>query len=311
MDGQVYIDQALTSFSQQYRNDPAGFIQDIVAPMVPVDRKTGKYAYYPKSNLKAPVNSLRTGEAKTPRANFQVQWKSYPELAEHALKDGITKDVYEQYLDPLDPEQDTVTYLMDQLQLEREIDITGTIQDNSIVTQYATPSTQWVGGSSSAGSPFIDIEAGINVMQLNGLRSPNTIVMGYQVWSQLKNHADLLDRVKYSQLGTLTAELFTSLFADSGISKTVIAKAAYDTTAEGVTASNAYIVGKHLWLIHSNPSPKLRDVNFMHTLVLKNGRYVDSWANQDRKTTYFRVNDYYEPFIVGPEVIYQIKNAVA
>ena len=310
MDGQVYIDQALTSFSQQYRNDPAGFIQDIVAPVVLVDRKTGKYAYYPKSNLKAPVNSLRTGEGATARANFQVQWKSYSELNEHALKDGITKDVYEQYLDPLDPEQDTVTFLMDQMQLEREIELAAYISSTSNVTQYAAPSTQW-NATTGAGSPFLDIEAGINTMQINGLRSPNTVVMGYQVWSQLKNHPDLLDRVKYSQLGTLTTELFTSLFADSGITTTVVAKAAYDTTAEGLAASNSYIVGKNLWLIHSTPSPKLRDVNFMHTLVLKNGRYVDSWPNLNRKTTYFRVNDYYSQILVGPEVIYMIQGAVA
>ena len=129
MDGQLYIDAPLTSFSQQYRNEPEGFIQDVVAPVVLVEKKTGKYAYYPKSNLKAPVNSIRTGEGKTARANFQVQWKSYTELNEHALKDGITKDEYAMYQDPLDPQQDTVAYLMDQLQLEREIEL------NTVITK--------------------------------------------------------------------------------------------------------------------------------------------------------------------------------
>ena len=310
MDGQLYIDAPLTSFSQQYRNDPAGFIQDVVAPVVLVEKKTGKYAYYPKSNLKAPVNSLRTGEGKTARANFQVQWKSYSELNEHALKDGITKDQYDMYQDPLDPEQDTTTYLMDQLQLEREIELAAYISNTSNVTQFAGPSTQW-NATTGAGSPFLDIEAGINQMQINGLRPPNMIVMGYYVWSQLKNHPDLLDRVKYSQLGTLTTELMASLFGDSGITKVVVARAAYDTTSEGVTASNTYIVGKNLWLIHSEPNPSLRSVNFMHTLVLKNGRYVDSWPVIDRKTTYFRVNDFYSQFLVGPEAIYMIQGAVA
>lgn len=310
MDGQLYIDAPLTSFSQQYRNDPTGFIQDVVAPMVPVQKKTGKYAYYPKSNLKAPVNSLRTGENATARANFQVQWKSYTELNEHALKDGITKDEYEMYQDPLDPEQDTVTYLMDQLQLEREIELNVVLTNTAIVTQFAAPSVQW-NATTGAGAPFLDIEAGVNQMQINGLRPPNKVVMGYQVWSQLKNHPDLLDRVKFSQLGVLTTELFTSIFSDSGITQTVVAKAAYDTTSEGLAASNSYIIGKNLWLIHSETAPKLRAVNFMHTLVLANGRYVDSWPNVNRKTTYFRVNDYYSQFVVGPEAIYMIQGAVA
>jgi len=307
MDGQIYIDQALTSFSQQYRNDDDAYIQDLVAPEVLVDRKTGKYAYYPKSNLKAPVNSVRTGEGRTARANFQVQWKSYTELNEHALKDGITKDQYEQYLDPLDPEQDTVTFLMDQLQLEREIELAAVLSNTAIITQYAAPSVQW-NASTGAGTPFLDIETGVNQMQTYGLKAPNTIVMGYPVWSQLKNHQDLLDRVKYSQLGVLTIELFQSLF--QGITGVRIARAAYDTAAEGLTASNAYIVGKHLWLIYNEP-PKLRSVNFMKTLRLRNGRYVDSWVNQDRKTTYFRVNDYYSQFVIGPEAAYMIQNAVA
>ena len=310
MDGQLYIDAPLTSFSQQYRNDPEGFIQDVVAPVVLVEKKTGKYAYYPKSILKAPVNSIRTGEGKTARANFQVQWKSYTELNEHALKDGITKDEYAMYQDPLDPQQDTVAYLMDQLQLEREIELNTVITNTSIVTQYAAPATQW-NATTGAGSPFLDIEAGINQMQIYGLRAPNTVVMGYYVWSQLKNHPDMLDRVKFSQLGVLTTELFTSLFSDSGISRTVVAKAAYDTGAEGLTATNTYIIGKNLWLIHSTPSPKLRSVNFMHTLVLKDGRYVDSWPIIDRKTTYFRVNDFYSQFVIGPEAIYMIQGAVA
>lgn len=309
MNGQVYIDQALTSFSQQYRNDPAGFIQDVVAPMVPVQRKTGKYAYYDKSSLKTPVSSLRTGEAKTARASFSVQWKSYDELLEHALKDGITKDVYEQYLSPLDPEQDTVTYLMDQLQLEREVKLAAKISDTNTVTQNAAPSVQW-NATTGAGSPFLDIEAGVSNMQLNGLNAPNQIVMGYQVWSQLKNHPDLLDRVKFSQLGVLTTELFTSIFSDSGITSTIVARAVYDTTAEGIAASNSYIVGKNLWLIYNSP-PSLRSVNFMKTLVLENGRYVDSWVSQDRKTSYFRVNDYYSQFVIGPEAIYMITGAVA
>lgn len=309
MDGQVYIDQALTSFSQQYRNDPAGFVQDYVAPMVSVQRKTGKYAYYPKSNLKAPVNSLRTGEGKTARANFQTQWKSYDELSEHALKDGITKDVYEQYLSPLDPEQDTVTYLMDQLQVEREIKLNTKISNTSVVTQFAAPSVQW-NATTGAGSPFLDIEAGISTMLLNGLNAPNTVVMGYQVWSQLKNHPDLLDRVKYSQLGVLTTSLFTTIFSDSGITKTVVARAVYDSAAEGLAASNTFIIGKNLWLIYQTP-PTIRSVNFMKTLVLENGRYVDSWVNTDRKTTYFRVNDYYSQFVIGPEAIYMIQGAVA
>ena len=39
--------------------------------------------------------------------------------------------------------------------------------------------------------------------------------MGYDVWSQLINHPDLLDRVKWSSLGVMTRDLMLQLIAVS------------------------------------------------------------------------------------------------
>jgi len=317
MEGQIYIPQALTNMSQQYRNPDDAFIQDIVAPVLMVERKTGKYAYYTKSNLRKPTNSLRTGKQRTAEIDMNVEWKNYSTLAEHALKGGLEKDVLEQYLNPLDPMFDMTRQVMDSMQLEREINLATTLSNTSVVTQYAAPSTQW-NASTGAGSPFIDIVTGVNSMLVNGLRTPNTIFMGWQVWSQLANHPDLLDRVKYSQLGMLTPELFANLVSKASnteISRVVIGKAVYDSSTEQVpppgTTSNAFIWGKNLWLAYCTQNPSLREVNGMYTYVLRNGRYVDGWPTLDRKTTWIRVNDYYSQFLVGPEAFYMIQGAVA
>jgi hypothetical protein len=303
--------------SQQYRNPDTAFIQDRVAPVLVVERKTGKYAYYTKSNLRTATNSLRAGKQKTAEVDMNVEWKTYDSLQEHALKEGLEKDVLEQYLNPLDPMFDATRHLMDKLQLEREVALATKLSNTSVVTQNSTPSVQW-NASTGAGSPIIDISTAVSTTLINGLRHPNTIIMGYQVWQQIANHPDFIDRVKYSQFGVLTEELFArTISAVSGtpISNVLIGSAVYDTSAEQVppagTTSNAFIWGKNLWLAYITPTPGLREVNGMYTLVLKNGRYVDGWPSQDRKTTWIRVNDYYSQFLVGPEAFYLLQNVVA
>ena len=313
-----YIPQALTNMSQQYRNPDDAYLQDAIAPVLLVERKTGKYAFYTKSNLRTPTTSLRSGKEKTPEIDMNVEWKSYNTLQEHALKGGLEKDVLEQYLNPLDPMFDMTRQLMDTMMIEREVNLANTLGNTSTITQNSTPSVQW-NASTGAGTPFSDIVTGINTMILNGLRRPNTIIMGAQVWNQLANHPDLIDRVKYSQLGALTTELFAKLIssssANTNITRVLIGTAVYDSSVEQIpapgTTSNGFIWGKNLWLAYLSPTPGLREVNGMYTLVLRNGRYVDGWPSQDRKTTWIRVNDYYNQFVVGPEAFYLLQSVVA
>lgn len=317
MDGQLFIKQALTNMSQQYRNDDADYIQDQIAPILMVEKRAGKYLYYPKSNLRVPTNSLRTGKQSTPELDWDAQWKDYNTLEEHALKDGLTKDTMEQSQSPLDPMYDSTRILLDAFQLERENNLSTTLSNTSIVTQYAAPSVVW-NASTGAGSPFIDIATGVNTMLLNGLKTPNTIFMGWQVWQQLANHPDTLDRIKYTQIADLTPAIFANLVSKATgtqINQVLIGKAVVDSSAEQIlppgTISTGFVWGKNLWLAYCTGAPALRTLNGMYTLVLRNGRYVDSWVSMNRKTTYVRVNDYYNQFVVGPEAFYMIQGAVS
>lgn len=313
---QLYIPQALTNMSQQYRNLDDTYIADLIAPELLVEKKTGLYLSYAK-NLRTATNSLRTGRSKTAEVSLNTSWKPYTTLKEHALKDGIEKDVFDMYQNPLDPMMDSTQNVMDKMTLERETIIAGMMADTTQVTQYSSPSVQW-NASTGAGSPIIDISTAVSTMLVNGLRKPNTIVIGWQAWLQLMNHPDFLDRIKFSQLGTLTESLFGQIISESSgtkITRVLIGEAVVDSSNEQIphpgTTSNGFIWGKHLWLMYCTPTPGLRQVNGIYTLRLKNGRYVDGWPDQDRKTTYIRVNDYFTPFLVGPEAIYFLQNVVA
>lgn len=310
--GKAYVDQALTSISQKWTNDDDSFIAEKIFPVVTVDNETGIYWEYGKENLKKPVNTLRTGRSKTPEAGYSRTQKQYGPLQEHDLKDFILWKERKQAQNPLDVEGDLVAFLNEQMAIEREVALATILQDTAIITRNVnlatTPTLQWNDYGNS--NPFADITTGITAMKKFGLKAPNTIFMGWEVWAQLMHHPDLLERVKYNSLGVLTQEMLGKMFADNGIKNVYVGQSVYDSAGEGLTATNGFAWGKHFWLSYVG-APSLRAVNGGFTLVLKDGRYVDRWEEKDEKADYIRTNDFYEQKLVGADVFYLIKNAVA
>lgn len=309
---QYYIDPALTQISLAYRNDPNNFIQDVVAPTLMVPKVTGWIWKYNKENLKTPVDTTRTGFSKTKVTSYSRTKLAYGPLQEHDLKIRLGKDELDMTDSPLDAQRDAVLHLNEQMALEKEIALAATLADTAVITQNTTLSgnDQWSDYANS--DPFDDIKAASQDIKKYGLRPANTVFMSAEVWATLQNHPDFLDRIKYSGLGSLTEEKFAQLIQpQTGITRVVIANAVYDTTAEGLTASNSFVWGKHFWLAYVNPTPGINQLNGAYTLTKENGRYVDTWVDQDEKATNIRNNDYYEQYIVGAEAFYLVKNAVA
>lgn len=301
----TYVDKALTNVSVKYTND--SFIADVIFPVVEVDKKTGVYYKYDKSNLKK-VNSRRIGKAKTPEVDRGMTKTSYGPLEEHTLKTDITKDEFDNYDSPLDPRIDATEQVSELLAVEKEQDLATDLADTAIVTQNTTLSgtSQWSDYANS--DPFSNIETAKDTIRKNGIKEPNTLVLSQTVFNKLKHHPDLLDRVKWSNRGVLTTEILASLF---DVERVIIGKAVYDTAAEGQTNSLDYIWGKHAWLMYSTLKPGLRTLSAGYHLTLKNGRYIDRWNDEDPKVEWVRATDYYERKIIATEAIYLIKNAVA
>lgn len=308
--GKYYVDPVLTNISQKYTNDSISFLAEKIFPIVPVKKKTGIYFEYDRSNVRKPVDTTRTGRSKTPIAEYAVIQRNYGPLKEHDLKAPITKDEYDQYDSPLEPESDAVDFLNEQMLIEKEVNLVSVLSNTSVIPN-ATVATQWSAASGS--TPFKDIETGVSYMKKNGFVGPNTMIMGYDVWSVLKNHADFLARVQYSTLGVMTEEMVKNLFSNSGITNILIGDAVYDAAQENQngTTSNGYIWPKGFWLAYITPTPGLRRLNGGYTLTIPGDKYVDKWEDKDEKTTWVRNNDYYEQKLVGKEAFYYLPAVVA
>ena len=84
---------------------------------------------------------------------------------------------------------------------------------------------------------------------------PNTLVLSPHVFNALKNHYDVLDRVKYTETGIVTTSLLASLFE---VDKVYVAWAVVNAGAKGASDNVGFIMGKNALLCYSNPNPSLR-----------------------------------------------------
>jgi hypothetical protein len=295
----VYVDQVLTSVSVAYANK--SFIADQVFPVINVKNKTGVYFKYDKANLQIPANTKRTGTSTTAQVDFNLTKVAYGPLTERALKTPIEKDVQEMAVDPLAPRVKATNLVTEKIMLEKERDLVTMLTDTSQVTQNVTLSgtSQWSDYVNSDPVPMI--QSWKDSIQLNGLVTPNTLVLGYQVWSKLMNHPKLISRIQYVSKQSVSLDDFANLI---GVERVLIGNAVQNTAAEGAADSLGFLWGKNAFLMYVAPTPSIDTVTAGYHLTLENGRYIDGWYDQDRKADYVRFNDYYDRKIVATEAIY-------
>jgi hypothetical protein len=316
MNGQYFTpDIPLTNVSQAYRPDPTQFIAEIMLPMVSVPKKNFNIYYYGKENVKQVVDDTRTRFGETKIAEMSISSKPFGPLRGHELMDGIDFDQDEMTEAPLDMEIDITNFLSDQMALTKEIAAATLLSNTSVLTQNSTPTAKWddyiTNPTGYTSNPFLDLKAAAEQVRLYGLRPVNCITFSYYTFSVLQQHPALLERVKYSNLASITMDMMMQLFGQFGIQKILVSGAVKDTAGQNLAASDTFVWGPHCWLSFVTPTPGLRQVNGGYTFTLENGRFVDSWYEQKRKTKWIRNNDYYVQQIVGPEAYYLLTNVVA
>jgi len=302
----VYVDVQLTDVSVRYTNE--AYIADTIFPIVNVKKKSGIYYTYDKSNLKR-ADDKRTSGGRANRVEYGLTKTAYGPLVEHSLEEGVDWEEIELAVDPLDPKIDAVNNISERLLINKEYALANYLATGGNLGSSVTLSGTDQFSDFANSDPFTKIETARLYVQKNALKQANTIIMGLDVWSKLKNHPDLIERCKYTNRKGLEPSDLSVLFP--GIENVYVASAMENTAVEGQTAVMASIWGKHLWVAYITKTPGIRQVSLGYTLTLEGFRYTDAWTEQQVKQDFVRVNDYYEQKIVAKECIYGILNAVA
>jgi hypothetical protein len=135
---------------------------------------------------------------------------------------GVHKDIDDQIRANADSnfnlDRDATEFVTNQHLLKRDIDWTGTYfkagvwATNKIGVASGVGAGEFLQWDQASSDPISDVAQWvIDFRQLTGF-APNVCVMGAYVMKALKQHPDLIDRIKYTQKGIVTEDLIATLF---------------------------------------------------------------------------------------------------
>lgn len=300
----VVVDPVLSNVSIRFSNE--GFIAEQVMPIVRVAKQTGKYYQYDKANLRIDT-TLRASGSGANEVDYGLSTAAYS-CDDHALKEFVPDEIQDQADAALNPLVDATENVTEKLMLDKEKKLADVMADTAVLTQNVTlaGTDQWSDYTNS--DPIGDVRTARTTVHQNIFRKPNTLVLSKEVFDILAEHPQVLERVKYSQLGILTADLLARIFQ---VERVLVGEAGYNSADEGASDVLAYIWGKHAWVLYISPRVALKTVTFGWTFTYKQ-RQVKRWRDEDREGTYVRVGkDNYDQKVVAATAAYLIKSAVA
>jgi len=258
--GDVHVDAALTNISVAFMQDSSHFIADTVFPSIPVSHRSDEYFTYDRDDTRRNEVKPRAPGAESAGGGFNMGTANYS-----CDVYAFHKDVADQTRANADPavdvDEDATRFVTSQFMIQREVQWASEFFTTSVWTTDITPGTLWDDGASD---PEADIDVGKTTILLSTGYEPNTLVVSWQVHQALKKHPLIVDRYKHTSADSITPQMIAAFLE---IGRYIISKATYNTAAEGITASNAFVAGKHALLCYVAPSPGLLTPSAGYTFV--------------------------------------------
>ena len=261
----VHVDVPLTNISTAYLQSQDAFVASKVFPIVPVQKQTDKFYTYTKNDWFRDEAQLRADATESAGSGYGISTATYS-CDVYAMHKDIGYQTRANADMQINLDRDATEFVTQRLLLKQEIQFVTDFFTTSVWATDSTPANLWSDFTNS--DPIEDIETGKEaILSVTG-RMANTLVLGYQVYRKLKNHPDVIDRIKYTTgvTGrTVTPELLAAMF---DVERVLVAQAIKATNNEGETAAYAFTHGKHALLAHVAPNPGL---------LTPSAGYVFSW----------------------------------
>lgn len=247
----VHVDAILTNISVAYIQEQAAYIASRVFPIIPVEKQSDKYFTYTKGDWFRDEAQLRAPATESAGSGYTLATSTYSTQV-YAFHKDVDDQVRANADTPLNPDRDATQFVTQRMLMRQEVQWTSDFFTTGVWANDVTPATLWSNYTSS--DPIGDIETGKATMLNNTGFLPNTMVMGYEVFRQLRHHPDIVDRVKYTSAENVTEDILARYF---GVDRILVARAIRNTGAEGAANSFSNIAGKNAALYYVAPTPGL------------------------------------------------------
>lgn len=302
-----HIDAALTNVSVMYK--PTGFIADLVAPVVKVEKESDKYYVWNRADTFRKVDAKVAAGAESKRVDFELSNDQYY-AEEYALHTSITWRAISNADSALRLESNKTKMLKNLLMIEREYRVaaifTATASYASGLSTTYLGTSQWNNGS-YAGDPIAEIDAKKELVRVACGVVPNVIIVPHSVATVLANNSAFRDRFKYVKEDVTSSGLPEYL---RGMK--VLTPGAQNTTSNEGAASTtvADIWGKNLIMAYVNPNETMDEITFVRTFRSQ-AEQVRKWEDDAKRSRMIEDNLVEDVKVTANTTAYLIKNVIS
>jgi hypothetical protein len=297
------VDPVLTNIARGYTN--SAYIGTFLAPIVPVKKEAGKIPQFGKEAFKL-YNTERAIRAKSNRLSPEGRTTIDFVLTEHDIEYPIDYREAEEDIFNLQVYATQTTIDIILLRLEKEI--ADKVQD---LNTYPANNKITLSGTSKFTNPDSDpigvIEAGKDAIRSSIGKKPNVMVMGPATYRALKNHAKIIDRIKYSMKGVVTTDILAQIF---DIPTVLVGEAIYATD----NGQFSDVWQDNIVLAYVAPAPAEGvtrtpyEPSFVYTLRKEGKPETDRYDEVGGKLHIVRTTDLLTVKIVGADAGYLIND---
>jgi hypothetical protein len=270
----VHIAQVATDWAIQYANEATAYKADQLSVNVPYQNRSGKFYTYDKAPWFTDEMSQRGEGAPVPLSGYTLS-STLVECDVWSLGKPIDDQTRDNEDDILDSDQDAVAFLMEKERIRREKAFAATclttgvwgkdITGNTSASVLGTSIAQFDDGDSH---PLVDMAYYRTYIKLQTGKNANVLALGQQAWDALKNHADILDRLKGGATAMDPAKVMPAAVASlMEIEEIVVLDAVENTAATPLTFSGSFIAGKHGLLLHRNMNAGRKGATAVKTMT--------------------------------------------
>lgn len=254
-----YTDLPLTQLSIAYMNEQEDYIADRIAPAVSVNQRAGEIYEYGKELLRLDYTHRDVG-GEYNEVRIEPSKSSFFYLKDRGLDAPVYMEDVEQAEDPLEPRQDVAEFLTQKMLLDREYTLASQLTQSNLGGKTLTGDDRWNQDGTDS-TPFKDIQEGIDDIKDKSGKTPNILVLSRDTMSALRNHPQVIERIKYT--GTPTDDTVREAIRDAF---------RLDDVLEGKTQAHDGGTGfNNVWhnkaiLLYRERQPRLKSVSLAKTI---------------------------------------------
>lgn len=279
----------LTNMSMAYFANPGDFVVSSIFPFCPVELSSSYYYKFSKADLARDNVQRKPAYGKVQPAVFGQTDDTYKCEVDQVIVgiDQINAVNYQRSRAPgvADPRRAKVRFATEQMLLHLDITFAQSFFRPGVWAQQwsgveATPSgSKFLKFSDANFDPVRFFDDRIRDVHQSGRRKPNRLALGYDAYLGLKNHPDILERVKYTGTTANPANVTPAVLAQLfGIERVKVMDSTYNAAGIGQKEDMQFICdSKGALLCYATPSPAIDEpsAGYIFTWdMLGNGNYV-------------------------------------